>query len=168
MGTKEMAMILAKEGKKYTNTSKLPGASEEDSILDMFKAFTTKHRAKKKRPSLRGSHASSKQVLSCSILRACSTRHPPRGGWGGRSFGGRFNAHPRNLFCLFCVEDKGHTTRTYHHTINKQKEIASLASQFSELKEVFSTSSYCSPYVPQCVHPIGAEAASTFDLKCFE
>jgi hypothetical protein len=43
---------------------------------------------------------------------------------GGRSFGGRFSSRPRRLFCLFCGEDKGHTTRTCQVTIQKQKEIA--------------------------------------------
>jgi hypothetical protein len=52
---------------------------------------------------------------------------------------------------LFCGEDKGHTTRTCHNTINKQKELASSATQPSQLKEVFNTSSYCSPYIPQYV-----------------
>jgi hypothetical protein len=31
----------------------------------------------------------------------------PRGGRGGRSFGGRFNSQPRKMFYLFCGEDKG-------------------------------------------------------------
>jgi hypothetical protein len=31
-------------------------------------------------------------------------------GRGGRSFGGRYGDRPRRLFCLFCGEDKGHTT----------------------------------------------------------
>jgi hypothetical protein len=47
----------------------------------------------------------------------------PRGR-GGRSFGGRYGDQPRRLFCLFCGEDKGHTTRTCQVTIQKQKEIA--------------------------------------------
>jgi hypothetical protein len=34
----------------------------------------------------------------------------PRGR-GGRNFGGRYRDQPRRLFCLFCGEDKGHTTR---------------------------------------------------------
>jgi hypothetical protein len=43
----------------------------------------------------------------------------PRGGRGGRSFGGRFNSQPRKMFCLFCGEDKGHTTRTCQVTIQE-------------------------------------------------
>jgi hypothetical protein len=47
----------------------------------------------------------------------------PRGR-GSRSFRGRYGDQPRRLFCLFCGEDKGHTTRTFQVTIQKQKEIA--------------------------------------------
>jgi hypothetical protein len=53
-----------------------------------------------------------------------SFRPPAPRGRGGRSFGGRYGDQPRRLFCLFCDEDKGHTTRTCHVTIEKQKEIA--------------------------------------------
>jgi hypothetical protein len=42
----------------------------------------------------------------------------PRGR-GGRSFGERYGDQPRRLFCLFCGEDKGHTTRTCQVTIHK-------------------------------------------------
>jgi hypothetical protein len=50
---------------------------------------------------------------------------PAPRGRGGRSFsGGRFGNQPRKLYCLFCGEDVGHTTRTCHVTIQKQKEIA--------------------------------------------
>jgi hypothetical protein len=42
-------------------------------------------------------------------------------GRGGKSFGGRYRDQPRRLFCLFCGEDKGHTTRTCQVTIQKQK-----------------------------------------------
>jgi hypothetical protein len=38
------------------------------------------------------------------------------------------------IFCLFCGENKGHTTRTFHHTIRKQKEIASVTAQSSQPK----------------------------------
>jgi hypothetical protein len=31
---------------------------------------------------------------------------------------------PKKIYCLFCGEDKGHTTRTCQITIQKQKEIA--------------------------------------------
>jgi hypothetical protein len=40
----------------------------------------------------------------------------PRGR-GARGFGGRFGDQPRKIYCLFCGEDKGHTTRMCHVTI---------------------------------------------------
>lgn len=65
-------MISAKEGKKSTSTPKPSGALEEDSILDMSKAFTTQHSAKKRRPNLMGSQANNKHVLNSCPFRACS------------------------------------------------------------------------------------------------
>jgi hypothetical protein len=45
---------------------------------------------------------------------------PPASRGRGRSFsGGRFGNQPRKLYCLFCGEDKGHTTRTCQVTIQK-------------------------------------------------
>jgi hypothetical protein len=46
----------------------------------------------------------------------------PRGR-GARGFGGRYGDQPRKIYCLFCGEDKGHTTRMWQITIQKQKEI---------------------------------------------
>jgi hypothetical protein len=61
----------------------------------------------------------------------------------------------RKIYCLFCGEDKGHTTRMYHVTIQKQKEIAEAAVQQSQPKQVMDTASYHSPYIPEYVgnHP---------------
>jgi hypothetical protein len=95
--------------------------------------------------------ANNKQVLSNSLLMAFRPLAPR--GQGRQSVGGRSNASSRKPFCLFYGEDRGHTTRTCHHTINKQKEISSATSQPSQPKKVFSTSSYYSPYIPQYVHP---------------
>jgi hypothetical protein len=53
-----------------------------------------------------------------------SFRPPAPRGRGSRGFGGRYGDQPRKIFCLFCGEDKGHTTRTCQITIQKQKEIA--------------------------------------------
>jgi hypothetical protein len=64
----------------------------------------------------------------------------PRGR-GGRSFGGRYGDQPRRLFCLFCGEDKGHTTRTCQVTIQKQKEIVEAEAQQSQPKQVLHTAS---------------------------
>jgi hypothetical protein len=60
-----------------------------------------------------------------STMQQTSFRPPAPRGRGGRSFnGGRFDNQLRKLYCLFCGEDKGHTTRTCQVTIQKQKEIA--------------------------------------------
>jgi hypothetical protein len=53
-----------------------------------------------------------------SSMQQTSFRPPAPRGRGGRNFsGGRFGNQPRKLYCLFCGEDKGHTTRTCHVTI---------------------------------------------------
>jgi hypothetical protein len=69
-------------------------------------------------------------------------------GRGGRSFGGRFGTQPRRLFCLFCGEDKGHTTRTSQVTIQNQKEIAEAEARHDQSKQVLYTASCYSPYIP--------------------
>jgi hypothetical protein len=43
-------------------------------------------------------------------------RPPVPRGRGARGFGGRFGDQPRKIYCLFCGEDKGHTTRMCHVT----------------------------------------------------
>jgi hypothetical protein len=70
---------------------------------------------------------------------------------GGRSFGRRFNSQPRRLFCLFCGEDKGHTTRTCQVTIQKQKEIAETEARQNQLKQVLHTASCYYSYIPEYV-----------------
>jgi hypothetical protein len=72
-------------------------------------------------------------------------------GRGGRSFGGRYEDQPRILFCLFCGEDKGHTTRTCQVTIQKQKDIAEAEARKNQPKQVLHTASCYSPYVPEYV-----------------
>jgi hypothetical protein len=67
---------------------------------------------------------SSQQSSQYSGIEQTSYGPPAPRGRGGRSFGGRFGTQPRRLFCLFCGEDKGHTTRMYQVTIQKQKETA--------------------------------------------
>jgi hypothetical protein len=59
-----------------------------------------------------------------------SFRPPAPRGRGARGFEGRFGDQPRKI-CLFCGEDKGHTTRMCHVTIQKQKEIAEAVAQQS-------------------------------------
>jgi hypothetical protein len=53
-----------------------------------------------------------------------SFRLPAPRGTGTRGFGGRYGDQPRKIYCLFCGEDKGHTTRMCQIIIQKQKEIA--------------------------------------------
>jgi hypothetical protein len=83
----------------------------------------------------------------------------PRGR-GGRSFsGGMFGNQPRKLYCLFCGEDKGHTTRICHVTIHKQKEIVEAEARQSQPKQVLHTTSCYCPYVPEYV---GNQQPTTF------
>jgi hypothetical protein len=74
----------------------------------------------------------------------------PRGR-GGRGFGGRYGDQPRRLYCLFCGEDKGHTTRTCQITIQKQKEIAEAETRQNQPKQVLHTASCYSLYVPEYI-----------------
>jgi hypothetical protein len=70
-------------------------------------------------------------------MQQTSYRPPAPRGRGGRSLsGGRFSNQPRKLFCLFYGEDKGHTTRMYHVTIQKQKEIAEAEARQNQPKHV--------------------------------
>jgi hypothetical protein len=52
-----------------------------------------------------------------------SFRLPAPRGRAARGFGGRYGDQPRKIYCLFCGEDNGHTTRMCQITIQKQKEI---------------------------------------------
>jgi hypothetical protein len=84
-----------------------------------------------------------------SSMQQASYRPPTPRGRGGRSFGGRYGNQPRKLFCLFCGEDKGHTTRTCQATIKKQKEIAEVEARQNQPKQVLHTASCYSPYIPE-------------------
>jgi hypothetical protein len=90
-------------------------------------------------------------------------RPPAPRGRGARGFGGRFGDQPRKIYCLFCGEDKGHTTRMCYVTIQKQKEIAEAAAQQTQPKQVIHTASYHSPYVPEYVgnHPAASFASAS-------
>jgi hypothetical protein len=81
---------------------------------------------------------------------------------GARGFRRRFD-QPRKIYCLFCGEDKGHTTRMCHVTIQKQKEIAEATAQQGQPKQVMHTSSYHSPYIPGYVgnHPAASIASAS-------
>jgi hypothetical protein len=80
-----------------------------------------------------------------------SFRPPAPRGRGGRGFGGRYEDQPRRLYCLFCGEDKGHTTRTCQVTIQKQNEIVEAEARQNQPKQVLHTASCYSPYVPEYV-----------------
>jgi hypothetical protein len=70
---------------------------------------------------------------------------PALRGRGVRSFcGGRFGNQPRKLYCLFCGEDKGHTTRTC-------QEIVEAEARQSQPKQVLHTALCYSPYIPEYV-----------------
>jgi hypothetical protein len=100
----------------------------------------------------RGSQFQRPQHSSQSLGQQQSSFRPPAPrGRGGRGFGGRYGDQPRKLYCLFCGEDKGHTTRTCQVTIQKQKEIAEAEARQNQPKQVLHTASCYSPYIPEYV-----------------
>jgi hypothetical protein len=92
-----------------------------------------------------------------------SFRSPAPRGRGARGFGGRYGDQPRKIYCLFCGEDKGHTTRMCQITIHKQKEIAEAETRQNQPKQVFYTASCHSPYIPEYVgnHPVASVASAS-------
>jgi hypothetical protein len=92
-----------------------------------------------------------------------SFRPPAPRGRGTRGFGGRYGDQPRKIYCLFCGEDKGHTTRICQITILKQKEIAEAKAQKNQPKQVLHTASCHSPYIPEYVgnHPTASVASAS-------
>jgi hypothetical protein len=92
-----------------------------------------------------------------------SFRPPAPRGRGARGFGGRYGDQPRKIYCLFCGEDKGHTTRMCQITILKQKEIAEAEAQKNQPKQVLHTASCHSPYIPEYVgnHPAASVASAS-------
>jgi hypothetical protein len=91
-----------------------------------------------------------------------SFRPPAPRGRGTRGFGGRYGDQPRKIYCLFCGEDKGHTTRMCQITILKQKEIAEAEAWQNQPKQVLHTASCHSPYIPEYVgnHPAASVASA--------
>jgi hypothetical protein len=92
-----------------------------------------------------------------------SFRPPAPRGRGARGFEGRFDDQPRKIYCLFCGEDKGHTTRMCQITIQKQKEIAEAEARQNQPKQVLHTASCHSPYIPEYVgnHPTASAASAS-------
>jgi hypothetical protein len=92
-----------------------------------------------------------------------SFRSPAPRGRGARGCGGRFGDQPRKIYCLFCGEDKGHTTRMCHVTIQKQKEIVEAEARQNQPKQVLHTASCHSPYIPEYVgnHPAASVASAS-------
>jgi hypothetical protein len=61
------------------------------------------------------------------------------------------SVNQEGYFCLFCGEDKGHTTRTCQVTIQKQKEIVEAEARHNQPKQVLHTASCNSPYITEYV-----------------
>jgi hypothetical protein len=112
----------------------------------------------------KGSQSQRSQYTSQSSGQQQSSFRPPAPrGRGTRGFGGRFEDQPRKIYCLFCGEDKGHTTRMCHVTIQKQEEIAEVKARQNQPKQVLHTASCHSPYIPEYVnnHPAASIASAS-------
>jgi hypothetical protein len=151
-----MTMTFDREGRKLTGSPKWPGDSDGESILGMSDQFiplrmTTGEVSSRGRnipPRLRGSN---RAILGPQLQGAEAPGASEEG--LGISPG----------YCLFCGEDKGHTTRMCHVTIQKQKEITEAAAQQSQPKQVMHIVSYHSPYIPEYVgnHPASSVASAS-------
>jgi hypothetical protein len=93
-----------------------------------------------------------------------SFRTPAPRGRGARGFRGRYGDQPRRIYCLFCGEDKGHTTRMCQITILKQKEIAEAEARKNQPKQVLHTASCHSPYIPEY---LGNQPAASVALASY-
>jgi hypothetical protein len=112
----------------------------------------------------KGSQPQRSQYTSQSSGQQQSSFRPPAPrGRGARGFGGRFGDQPRKIYCLFCGEDKGHTTRMCQITIQKQKKIAEAEARQIQPKQVLHTASCHSPYIPEYVgnHPVASVASAS-------
>jgi hypothetical protein len=112
----------------------------------------------------KGSQSQRSQYTSQSSGQQRSSFRPPAPrGRGARGIGGRFGDQPRKIYFLFCGEDKGHTTRMCHVTIQKQKEIAEAEARQNQPKQVLHTASCHSPYIPKYVgnHPTASVASAS-------
>jgi hypothetical protein len=112
----------------------------------------------------KGSQLQRPQYTSQSLEQQQNSFRPPAPrGRGARSFRGRYGDQPRKVYCLFCGEDKGHTTRMCQITIQKQKEIEEAKARQNQPKQVFHTASCHSPYIPEYVgnHPAASIASAS-------
>jgi hypothetical protein len=112
----------------------------------------------------KGSQSQRSQYTSQSLGQQQSSFRPPAPkGRGARGFRGRFGDQPRKIYCLFCGEDKGHTTRMWQITIQKQKEIAEAKARQNQPKQVLHTPLCHSPYIPKYVgnHPTASVASAS-------
>jgi hypothetical protein len=112
----------------------------------------------------KGSQSQRSQYTSQSLGQQQSSFRPPAPrGKGARGFGGRFGDQPRKIYFLFYGEDKGHTTRMCHVTIQKQKEIAEAEARQNQPKQVLHTASCHSPYIPEYVsnHPAASVVSAS-------
>jgi hypothetical protein len=112
----------------------------------------------------KGSQSQRSQYTSQSSGQQQSSFRPPAPrGRGARGFGGRFGDQPRKIYCLFCDEDKGHTTRMCHVTIQKQKKIAEAEARQNQPKQVLHTASCHSPYILEYVnnHPAASVVSAS-------
>jgi hypothetical protein len=105
----------------------------------------------------------SQYTLQSSGQQQSSFRPPTPRARGVRGFRGRYGDQPRKIYCLFCGEDKGHTTRMCQITIQKQKKIAEAEARQNQPKQVLHTASCHSPYIPEYVgnHPAASVASAS-------
>jgi hypothetical protein len=112
----------------------------------------------------KGSQPQRSQYTSQSSGQQQSSFRPPAPrGRGAKGFRGRFGDQPRKIYCLFCGEDKSHTTRMCQITIQKQKEIVEAEAWQNQPKQVLHTASCHSPYIPEYVgnHPVASVASAS-------
>jgi hypothetical protein len=112
----------------------------------------------------KGSQPQRSQYTSQSLgQQQSSFRTPAPRGRDARGFGGRFGDQPRKIYCLFCGEDKGHTTRICQIAIQKQKEIAEAEARQNQPKQVLHTASCHSPYILEYVgnHLVASVASAS-------
>lgn len=84
----------------------------------------------------------------------------PRGEREGHSSGGRHSqiSQKRTLYCVFCGEDNGHSTKYCTITIQKQRELASTI-QASQPKEICHMPSYYVQHQGLNAHPLASSVS---------